>query len=63
MTYNSIAYNTCTKTIYQNKLNGKKLQKKRKEKKKEIKRIIFSPGWLYQPGLEVPVFGVVLEAL
>ena len=30
---------------------------KRKEKKKENKKIIFSPGWLYQPGLEVHALG------
>jgi hypothetical protein len=34
---------------------------KRKEKKK-TKRVIFSPGWLYQPGLKVSALGVVIEA-
>jgi hypothetical protein len=52
-------------------LNGKKLQnktkeKKRKEKKrkeKENKKVIFSPGWYNQPGLEVAALGLGLEAL
>jgi hypothetical protein len=35
---------------------------KRKEKKKKTKEVIFSSGWLYQPGLEVPALEVTLEA-
>ena len=34
---------------------------KRKEKKKKTEKGIFSPDWLYQPGLEMPALGVILE--
>jgi hypothetical protein len=35
---------------------------KREEKKKKIKRVIFSPGSLYQLGLDVSALGFGLEA-
>jgi predicted Zn-dependent protease len=44
----------------------KRKEKKRKEKKKEKrkrKKVIFSPGWYNQPGLEVAALGLSLEAL
>ena len=34
---------------------------KRKEKKNKTEKGIFSPGWLYQPGLEVVALRLGLE--
>jgi hypothetical protein len=59
MKYNTIAYNTYMKTIWnKNKLNGKKPQKKRK---KETKKWHLVP--VDQPGLKVGALGSELEPL
>ena len=51
--------------MYENYLKQKQIEWKetaKEKKRKKTKRVIISPGWLYQPDLEVPALGVVLEA-
>ena len=42
--------------MYENYLKQKQIEWKEtiKEKKTKEKKVIFSPGWLYQPGLKGP---------
>jgi hypothetical protein len=49
--------------VYENYLKRKQIEWKEtaKEKKNKTKKVIFSPGWLYQPGLEVAALGLGLE--
>ena len=48
--------------MYENYLKQKQIEWKETAKEKKNKRVIFSPGWLYQPGLEVLALGLGLEA-